>query len=133
MKNLLLSSLLLLSSSAFAHSLPENSNWRSDYNPGKGTYSVKVVSNEMIELTVDQNACGFDQLGNVSFCTLMFFFPTKGVLTPVAVPAPRTTMVYSLENSEYRIVHDITKSGFIRLLKVDQNGGVTESVRLFKK
>ena len=132
MKKILLSSLLLLSSSAFAHGLPENSKWSSDYTPGKGIYSVKVVSNEMIELTVDENVCGFNQLGNLSFCTKMFFFPIKGMLTPIAIPAPRTTVVYGLENSEYRFVHDISKSSFIRLLKVDQNGGVIDSVRLFK-
>ena len=133
MKKILLASLMLASTTVFAHNLPQNSKWSSDYTPGKGTYTVNVVSNDEIELTVDGNICGFNDLVDVSFCTRMFFFPTKGVLTSLAIPAPRSTLVYSLENTEYRIVHDVTKSGFIRLLKVDENGGVKESVRLFKK
>ncbi|MGY3804215.1 hypothetical protein ACWNT8_09160 [Pigmentibacter ruber] len=133
MKKLLLASFMLVSTSVFAHNLPQNSKWSSDYAPGKGTYIVKVVSKDEIELTVDENICGFNDLGDVSFCTLMFFFPIKGVLNTLPIPAPRSTLVYSLENTDYRIVHDVTKNGYIRLLTVDENGGVKDSVRLFKK
>jgi hypothetical protein len=134
MKKIIFSSLMLLSTSAFAHNLPVNSSWSSDYSPGKGMYKLNVISNEEVQLVEDKNTCGFDQLGNLSFCTRMAFFPIEGFLEVLKIRAPRTTLVYSLVNSEFRVLHSTVDqaNGFIRLQKVDNHGSVIDSIRLFK-
>jgi len=134
MKKIILSSLMLITTSAFAHNLPVNSFWSSDYSPGKGVYKLNVISNSDVQLVEDKNVCGFDQLGNLSFYTRMAFFPIEGFLEVLRIRAPRTTTVYSLENSGFRILHSMVDeaNGFVRLQKVDQQGSVVDSFRLFR-
>ncbi|BBH54503.1 hypothetical protein [Fluviispira sanaruensis] len=135
MKKLAYASLVLFSTSAFAHNLPLNSNWESDYVVGKGVYSLQVTSKESVSVTEDINSCFFNSLGHVAGCTRMGVFPTNGNLVVKPFATDRMTTLYSLENSNYEVVHNLGNEakGYIRLLKVDQNGRVVDSVRLFKK
>ncbi len=134
MKKIILSSLMLITTSAFAHTLPVNTSWSSDYAPGKGVYELNVISNNQVQLLEDKNTCGFTQLGKYSFCTRMGFFPIEGFLNVLQIRAPRTTLIYSLENSEYRILHSTVDeaNGYIRLQKVNNMGVVIDSIRLFR-
>ncbi|WP_186646113.1 hypothetical protein [Fluviispira vulneris] len=135
MKNIAFASLFLFSTSAFAHNLELNSNWESDYVVGKGVYSLHVTSKESVSVTEDINSCFFNYLGHVEGCTRMGVFQTDGNLVVKPVATNRMTTLYALENSNYEVVHNLgdEAKGYIRLLKVDQNGRVVDSIRLFKK
>ncbi len=135
MKKLAYASLVLFSTSAFAHNLPVNTTWQSDYVAGKGSYSLKVTSKVNVSVLEDTNGCFFDYLGRVSGCTLMGIIPTNGRLVIKSAATDHMTALYFLENSNYEVVHNLgdEAKGYIRLLKIDQNGNVEDSVRLFKK
>ncbi len=127
-------STLSLSNFAFAHNLPVNTKWESDYLVGKGIFSVVVNTSETVTVNEDKNTCILNYLGTPFACTKMGFFSTVGTLKMVPVATDRMTAVWSVENSPYQIVHKLSDeiNGFIRLLKVDNSGRVEESVRLFK-
>lgn len=137
MKKILISSLMLATTSVFAHNLQVNTKWESDYIPGKGSYTINVTSQENVAVTEDKNACFFNHLGNVGGCTLMWFAPVEGKLVVKPIAADRLTLVMGLEGTNYQIVHSLAHANgpnaYLRLLKVDKEGGVVESVRLFKK
>ncbi|APJ04053.1 hypothetical protein [Silvanigrella aquatica] len=135
MKKLAYASLVLFSTSAFAHNLPANTTWQSDYVVGKGTYSLQVTSKVNVSITENLNGCFFNYLGRVEGCTLMATTSTKGRLVVKPVATDHMTTLYFLENSNYEVVHNLGEeaNGYIRLLRIDQNGQVEDSVRLFKK
>jgi hypothetical protein len=134
MKKLAIASLMLISTSVFAHNLPVDTIWKSDYITGKGSINLRVISNENISVMEDRNHCFFNNLGHIAGCTFKYFTPKKGKLVVKPVATDRMTLVYSLENSDYEVVHNLAEEtkGFIRLLKVNQEGQVIDSVRLFK-
>ncbi|APJ02962.1 hypothetical protein [Silvanigrella aquatica] len=135
MKKIAVASLMLMSTSIFAHNLPVHSKWESDYVIGKSTHTLHVTSQSDAAVTVDPNSCFFNHLGIVAGCTLMGTATYSGKLDVKNVPANRMTLVYGLENSQFEVVHNLSDeaSGFLRLLKVDNKGNVVDSVRLFKK
>ena len=135
MKNVAIASLMLMSSSVFAHNLPVNSNWESDYIVGKGKFSLHVTSEENVSIKEDRNVCILNQIGLPSACTLMAPFPTEGKLYVKPVRTDRMTLVWALESKNYEVVHNLgdAAQGFLRLLKIDHEGNIVDSVRLFKK
>jgi hypothetical protein len=134
MKNIAIASLMLMSSSVFAHNLPLNSHWKSDYIVGKGSFSLHVKTEEHVRIDEDRNICTLNQIGLPFTCTLMAAIPTEGKLFVKPVAADRMTLVWGLEGSNYEVVHNLrdAENGFIRLLKIDNEGYVVDSVRLFR-
>ena len=134
MKNIAIASLMLFSGTVFAHNLPLDSTWESDYIVGKGKFSLHVTSNEHVTIDEDHNQCFLNQVGLPAACTRMASIPTSGKLFVNPVATDRMTIVWGLENSNYEIVHNIGEfaNGYLRLLKIDNEGRVIDSVRLFR-
>lgn len=134
MKNVIISSLMLVSSSVFAHNLPVNTTWKSDYVVGKGRVTLRVTTQERVSIDEDRNQCSFNQLGHLAACTQMATIPSEGNLFIKPIATDRITLVWALEGSNYELVHNLkdVSNGFIRLLKIDHEGRVVDSVRLFQ-
>ena len=135
MKKIAIASLMLMSSSVFAHNLPVNSNWESDYIVGKGKFSLHVTSEENVSIKEDRNVCVLNQIGLPFVCTLMEAIPTEGKLFVKPISTDRMTLVWAIESKNYEVVHNIkdVAQGFIRLLKIDHEENIVDSVRLYKK
>ena len=135
MKNAVVAlTVLCFSSLSFAHNLPVNTKWESDYLVGKGIFSMVISSSESVTVYEYKNSCILNYLGTPFACTKMGILGTEGVLKYVPVATDRMTAIWRVENSPYQIVHRLSDeiNGSMRLLKVDNSGRVVESVRLFK-
>lgn len=135
MKLMLISSMILVSTSALAHNLPLNSIWQSSYIPGQGRFQVNVLSEDNISVIEDLNVCYFDIYGRYTGCTNnMGYYYNSGKLLQDPVALNHMSTVWSLEGSSYGIGHNLGYSakGYISLLKFNNGGEVSETIWLTK-
>ena len=129
---MLISSIMLASTAAFAHNLPLNSVWQSSYIPGEGTYQVNVLSKDNISVIEDLNICYFNVYGQNTGCTtnMGYYYNTGKLLNAYALD--KLSSIWSLQGSNYGIENNLGYSarGYINLAKFDNNGQVVESVWL---
>jgi hypothetical protein len=132
---MLISSMVLVSASAFAHNLPLNSVWQSSYISGQGRFQVNVISQDNVSIIEDLNICYFNIYGQNTGCTTnMGYYYNTGKLLKDTIVLDRISTVWSLEGSPYGIGYNLgySASGYINLLKFNYNGQVTESIWLQK-
>lgn len=96
---------------------------------------ITVLDKQNVSINEDRNACILNVLGDSLAYTLRYFTPIEGKQVVKPVPTTRTTLFYELTDSNYQIVHNLKDETqrSIRLLKINENGDITDVVRLLKK
>ena len=125
-------------STSFANGLKETL-WKTDYISSLGTYQVYFKDSDQVTISKDPNHCGLDDLGRINGCTKMAVSSSIYQFEVAPISTNRRTLAYNVIESssgvvKYRLVStwplDPSNPEALRLLLLDENGRVVESLRL---